>query len=429
MKVMKKIFFVFVASLAFAHPLSGQEYNWQINGVMQNPVAGGAALVIDEYIYIVGGYSRTEQEPVNWIQRFNPNTYQWEIVDSISSPRYGLLADYYNQSIYYSGGIQSDTESLFNLEKWSSIEDSFTSFVASHSSFNRTFATGGIVEDKFYMFGGSSFLFADSLQVPYLSVFDLEEGFVEYEIDTLYNSYYLPQQQMSFNDDELIYIFGGITNGVQDKIVLFDTESREFVTLPKSMPYPVAGGCAVYDEEQEAVLIIGGFHENLTAINQTTYFSVEDTTVIPFSGPDLQVPRRNAMAVNYYGSIYVFGGFDLSGQVVATFETLEQVNTTASLDEVAHNFEYELYQNYPNPFNPSTNIKFEIKSDSHVRIDVLNILGQRINTLVDDIIQPGVHSVSWEGTDEKGKSVSAGTYFYVMTLPGERISKKMILLR
>jgi len=71
----------------------------------------------------------------------------------------------------------------------------------------------------------------------------------------------------------------------------------------------------------------------------------------------------------------------------------------------------ELQGNYPNPFNPSTNIKFSLKAESKVSLDIYNIRGQRVKTLVDDEMQAGYHSVVWNGTDQSGKHVSSGVYF------------------
>ncbi len=71
----------------------------------------------------------------------------------------------------------------------------------------------------------------------------------------------------------------------------------------------------------------------------------------------------------------------------------------------------ELTGNYPNPFNPSTYIKFSLKAESKVSLEIFNIRGQRVKTLVEDEMQAGYHSVVWNGTDQSGKHVSSGVYF------------------
>jgi hypothetical protein len=73
---------------------------------------------------------------------------------------------------------------------------------------------------------------------------------------------------------------------------------------------------------------------------------------------------------------------------------------------------FELDQNYPNPFNPSTEISFSIPTASNVQLAVYSLLGQEIVTLVNTELGAGVYSTRWDGTDNAGRSVSSGMFFY-----------------
>jgi hypothetical protein len=86
-------------------------------------------------------------------------------------------------------------------------------------------------------------------------------------------------------------------------------------------------------------------------------------------------------------------------------------------------------QNYPNPFNPQTNFKFSLPQASHVKIDIFNILGQRIKTLVDEDMKAGVYLVDWDGKDEKGVEISSGVYFYRVTAGDFSDIRKMIFMK
>jgi len=70
-----------------------------------------------------------------------------------------------------------------------------------------------------------------------------------------------------------------------------------------------------------------------------------------------------------------------------------------------------LMQNYPNPFNPTTTIDFNLSEDSFVSLEIYNIRGQKVKTLLADEMQAGYHSMVWNGKNEAGKSVSSGIYF------------------
>lgn len=87
--------------------------------------------------------------------------------------------------------------------------------------------------------------------------------------------------------------------------------------------------------------------------------------------------------------------------------------------------EFGVSQNFPNPFNPSTQIEFAVPRQSHVKIEVFNLLGQHLVTLVDDVMQPGYHLATFDGA-----AVSSGLYFYRMTTEGNvSFLKKMILAK
>ncbi len=88
-----------------------------------------------------------------------------------------------------------------------------------------------------------------------------------------------------------------------------------------------------------------------------------------------------------------------------------------------------LSQNYPNPFNPTTNFEFSLARSAHVRIDIFNVLGQRVMTVVDEEMKPGAYLADWDGKDEKGNSVSSGIYFYRMQAGSFSEMKRMVLLK
>lgn len=88
-----------------------------------------------------------------------------------------------------------------------------------------------------------------------------------------------------------------------------------------------------------------------------------------------------------------------------------------------------LRANYPNPFNPTTTIAFDMVKDGHVAIDIFNIRGQKVKTLLNDVKAAGPHTVTWNGTDDSGRSVSSGIYFYRMSAEKYSSIKKMVLMK
>jgi hypothetical protein len=89
----------------------------------------------------------------------------------------------------------------------------------------------------------------------------------------------------------------------------------------------------------------------------------------------------------------------------------------------------QLNQNFPNPFNPSTVVSYSLKHDGMVRLEVFNLLGQYVRTLVNGWNTAGARSVEWDGTDSRGRNVASGVYLYRIQTAEITITKKMALLR
>ena len=90
----------------------------------------------------------------------------------------------------------------------------------------------------------------------------------------------------------------------------------------------------------------------------------------------------------------------------------------------------ELIGNYPNPFNPTTSISFSIPESGKVELSIYNIKGQKVKTLVNEIITAGEHSIIWDGRDSKGKPVSSGIYLYNLKVNNRtEVVRKCLLLK
>jgi len=88
-----------------------------------------------------------------------------------------------------------------------------------------------------------------------------------------------------------------------------------------------------------------------------------------------------------------------------------------------------LFQNYPNPFNINTNIKYLVRRDSFVEIDIYNILGQKVRKLVSENQPANMYIETWDGTNDAGNLMSSGLYFLLIKTDGVSESRKMILIK
>jgi hypothetical protein len=91
--------------------------------------------------------------------------------------------------------------------------------------------------------------------------------------------------------------------------------------------------------------------------------------------------------------------------------------------------EFALMQNYPNPFNPETTIRYNLPEAGEVKLQVFDLLGRRVKTLVNEQQNAGYYSAVWNGRDDVGRQVASGVYIYRILSGNHSVAKKMILMK
>jgi hypothetical protein len=90
---------------------------------------------------------------------------------------------------------------------------------------------------------------------------------------------------------------------------------------------------------------------------------------------------------------------------------------------------FSISQNYPNPFNPDTKITYQLPKAEHVSLEIYNLLGQRIRTLVNENKEAGIYEIQWNGKDEAGRDMPAGMYSYKIKAGNFSEIKKMSFVK
>lgn len=144
-------------------------------------------------------------------------------------------------------------------------------------------------------------------------------------------------------------------------------------------------------------------------------------------------PGQGADTTYALGELYDltgFGYFSFGNNKLIPRDTLDVIPVDVSIDDnLAVPTEFELEQNYPNPFNPSTDIRYSIAKAGTYSLEIYNVLGQRIATLVSKQHAVGTHQINWAGIDNNGAQVGSGIYFYRLSGEGVAQARKMILLK
>ncbi|MDD4147453.1 MAG: carboxypeptidase regulatory-like domain-containing protein, partial [Candidatus Cloacimonetes bacterium] len=164
----------------------------------------------------------------------------------------------------------------------------------------------------------------------------------------------------------------------------------------------------------------------------TTGTAPEDFTIIS-EGTYLEVPiewtEYTFDLASYYGQQIHIALNCVSNDAFILFVDDVEYSGSGDADDVVAVHKNALNGNYPNPFNPETTISFSVMNDGPVNIDIYNVKGQLVRTLVKDVKAAGDHTVVWKGTDNNGRAVSSGVYYYKMTTGKYSSTKKMILMK
>jgi hypothetical protein len=125
---------------------------------------------------------------------------------------------------------------------------------------------------------------------------------------------------------------------------------------------------------------------------------------------------------------YKLAAYDYNGNFSGYSEPV-LISMLSAEDNGLVPIEYALNQNYPNPFNPTTKINYELPNNTFVIIDIYDVMGHRIKSLINSNQEAGYKSVQWDATNNLGKQVPAGMYIYTIQAGDFRQTRKMVLLK
>ena len=205
------------------------------------------------------------------------------------------------------------------------------------------------------------------------------------------------------------------TTGLPDPIPSW----TEIKVMATANDYNPSGG----SEGIEAVVLHYQLN-SLTADTTSEYMSTAFNLVLQIYVYHTEIPGvSNGTTVYYWVSAQ-----DVEGNISNTNKQSYIVGTlTTDNDVIPNNF--GLYGNYPNPFNPITNIIYTMDTSSDVNINIHNIQGQLVKNLFIGNVNPGQHTISWDGTDRFAQSLPSGIYIYSIKSSQQILTGKMMLLK
>lgn len=157
--------------------------------------------------------------------------------------------------------------------------------------------------------------------------------------------------------------------------------------------------------------------------NFEVYYSQDRDIVtlglLDFEGDEI-IDSKAKLILAFNGSVEIVDALGADEQIAPVlFNIVNKGEVTENLPT-----EFALLQNYPNPFNPETQIEFALPEATEIKLEIYNIMGQKVATVAEGPYEAGVHSVTWDATE-----YSSGVYFYKITAGEFKNSKKMLLVK
>ncbi|MCK4352226.1 T9SS type A sorting domain-containing protein [candidate division WOR-3 bacterium] len=409
-----------------------ETYTWNA-GYYINDIS---SVVLDNYFYV--GYTRFSGQTAANIRRFDTDSgyvdtlYGWHNVFDIGTKIEDIAltsnADYYNDRIYYSAIMFSD--SLYYY--WS--DTSATTWHELNPPVDNARRGLDICANKPMSVGSDIYAF-----ISYININD-SVAVVGADYDDAWHNfgaldYAIPYwgtpvvSSISAYGDTVITVFphqGAVNDWIKYRIsynggTVWDTYHIGDTTNSCKMP----------DVTSRKGDGMGVVYWSWDGEHQRGMYSWRDypngVWSAPFDFNDYE-PRYNVkpaierVASGVYGIVYADyppqnAYFDRSDWVGITEIPVSKPDIVMLLD------------NYPEPFNQYTSIKYQLPVRSKVSLKVYNITGRLVKTLFDGENGPGSYTVTWNGKDESGRKLSSGTYFYRIETPNWTSTKKMVLLR
>ena len=205
------------------------------------------------------------------------------------------------------------------------------------------------------------------------------------------------------------------TTGLPDPIPSW----TEIKVMATANDYNPSGG-----SEGIEVVILHYQLNSLTADTTSEYMSTAFNLVLQIYVYHTEIPGvSNGTTVYYWVSAQ-----DVEGNISNTNKQSYLVGTLATDNDVIPN-NFGVHGNYPNPFNPITNIIYTMDTSSDVNINIHNIQGQLVKNLFIGNVNPGQHTISWDGTDRFAQSLPSGIYIYSIKSSQQILTGKMMLLK
>ena len=202
----------------------------------------------------------------------------------------------------------------------------------------------------------------------------------------------------------------------------------------------ILGGMAYEEPHDNAIPWSGPEGRSNPADDRNPLPGAPVNCVIRKFGEDGQIYRTTSPQIvwvdnnqNLFLGVNDWGTDDNAGLFIALIYTADDLTTINDEGIIPHGLlnpgSFDLDQNYPNPFNPDTRIDYTIRIPGQVALNIYDETGRIVRELVNGRLASGTYSLNWDGTDEQGRRLPSGTYFYAILNGDKLLARKAVMLK
>jgi len=434
---------VYEGEIKFVYPQGGRAVGkWTQVTSMPYPRFYGASVSYSRndttWLYIFGGDTTGNGDATKGCLRYNVSTDSWEYIDSLPIPMRVNSAVRLGDKLYTMGGfderppgtaLKKFYEYDVNINTWTELPD-LPDGIFFHKSFgyqdSLIYIVGGVRSDStiyrnnILLFNTNTHSFREAAPLP--------ERRANFAMAVLNNSFYITGGLYS-NDSLSNKTITGVIDPVNRSQISY------FLSTDSVSNYPIqVHSHSGYPEGNDKIIFFGGSISRTFSPVSNSYIyeipenSYDNVSTFPYS--TMAFHSGYSYTPDSVLTIIVTGGVVPGSAVSVETWVYSDTLTATGLTDFENNIpsDFVLYQNYPNPFNPSTTIQFSIPEQSYVKLEIFNSLGEKISTLISEILSAGTYKYEYNAS-LAGTKVTSGAYFYRLTAGGFTDTKKLLLLK
>ena len=256
-----------------------------------------------------------------------------------------------------------------------------------------------------------------------------ESGMMEYAVAAMYHDMQTGTMDEAMSES----VMGEVTNQAPSAVNLIAPSDDAVITLTAAN---IADDSELgifwsnsVDEDGESVeytleLCIAEYNECIDSVLSAS------NVFIPYSDLYEAIADSAGLTMlNIEWNVHTSDGWEVVSSSNGPWSLTVDAGWMLNVDEEVIPEVFALHNNYPNPFNPITNIGYDVPEVSDIRIDIYNLAGQKIRTLVSREHQPGRYKVQWNATNQFGSPVASGMYIYKIHAKNFVSVKKLLLMK